>query len=389
MASLPTQFDLLPGVALSAIASPTKVQLEQAIAQAAPYSTVGFLVVTNGGSFFPDVTNNPRYARYIWLDTSTNPPTAKLYDPTLGSGNDPSHWVPFGLADDAVIADYIKPGGSAIYDNDGTTPKVAVQAPVGAAPPSAIVGKANWIARADGSGQYIELVALSTILSSGTVPTSAIVAGTNGQFLKTSAGAAGWATFNPATDIAADSIDFAKLSASGLTDGWILVAASGVMTAVSNNDLTSNFLPATSVHLNKLSQSGAATNQGIKWNGTNWVPTGDGLVNLHEETDTSKYLLGSGLQTFNFEHSFGTVPKLVRLVAVVQSTIAGWAVGDELAVDQCFSSGDPEDSVLGFGADDQFVYAVQRDDLKVVHKTTGVPTVIPGNELRLKCYAWA
>src|SRR5689334_24837608 len=70
------QNDLAAGFDVSSLSSATQAQLMAMVNQAAPLSNIGFLVVMDGlaagaaGTGFPDVTNNPRFVRYIWLDTN-------------------------------------------------------------------------------------------------------------------------------------------------------------------------------------------------------------------------------------------------------------------------------------------------------------------------------
>ena len=69
-----TQNDIQAGFDISPLSSITQAQLLQMINQAAPLTNIGFAIY---GSTTPDVVNNPRFARYLWIDTSTIGPTTQ------------------------------------------------------------------------------------------------------------------------------------------------------------------------------------------------------------------------------------------------------------------------------------------------------------------------
>lgn len=71
------QYDFVPGLDISALASVTQAQLLQMISQIAPLSNIGGIICQTAT---PDVASNPRFARYVWLDSNTSPPIAKVYN---------------------------------------------------------------------------------------------------------------------------------------------------------------------------------------------------------------------------------------------------------------------------------------------------------------------
>lgn len=61
------QFDLIPGFDISSLSSVTQTQEMAIVGGAAPYPNIGFILY---GATSPDVANNARFARYLWIDTS-------------------------------------------------------------------------------------------------------------------------------------------------------------------------------------------------------------------------------------------------------------------------------------------------------------------------------
>ena len=71
------EFDLAPGIDLTAQTNITASQLNQLVARGYPTNNKGMIYATNST---PDTTNNARYTNYIWLDYSTQPPTLKVWN---------------------------------------------------------------------------------------------------------------------------------------------------------------------------------------------------------------------------------------------------------------------------------------------------------------------
>lgn len=91
-------YDSLAGLDLSSLASVTQTQIMQAINQIGPLNDIGGILCFDGnsllgaGSGFPDVTTNPRFVRYIWIDTQVrSAPSIKRYKGTyVGTPANPS-----------------------------------------------------------------------------------------------------------------------------------------------------------------------------------------------------------------------------------------------------------------------------------------------------------
>jgi hypothetical protein len=161
-----TQNDLIGGIDISSLSSVTQEQLQQLIGQAAPLSNIGFTVfqagtgapasnpsIVQGTGGSPSITDNPRFARYIWLNSYTNPPTPYFYDSNAGT------WKVIAVSSSAIVtASFATPisalngvpitllkGNSAYTDE----------------------GKAYYILRIAADGLAIEAVPLDTMIQSG------------------------------------------------------------------------------------------------------------------------------------------------------------------------------------------------------------------------------
>lgn len=104
------QNDLIGGIDISSLSSVTQAQLQQLIGQAAPLSNIGFTVfqagtgapsanpsIAQGTGGSPSITDNPRFARYIWLNSYTTPPTPYFYDSSSGN------WKVIAVSSSAIV----------------------------------------------------------------------------------------------------------------------------------------------------------------------------------------------------------------------------------------------------------------------------------------------
>src|SRR2546422_359553 len=136
MGASASQYDVIPGFDISSLVSATQLQLMQMVSQLAPLSNIGGVIVFSGGggTDWPGVVNNPRFKRYVWIDTATVPPIAKIYD---ASGADAyANWTQIALPDGAV-----------------TTAKLAALAVTVA---KIAVGTARYILRTNVAGTAVE-----------------------------------------------------------------------------------------------------------------------------------------------------------------------------------------------------------------------------------------
>lgn len=188
----------------------------QLINESAPLSNVGFCIY---GNITPDVANNLRFQRYIWLDTTTVPATPKFYNINNGQWEVGS----IDLTDLSIEAIQL------FIDTVGVwISNVHVKSDF-----TADAAQGYFIARAKSNGKDCELVDLPTALTDGgNVPIANIQTNTAGDkmFLVTDVVAgvktASWRTFAPATDINNGQLPLAKLAAG--TNGYIPQMVGGV-----------------------------------------------------------------------------------------------------------------------------------------------------------------
>jgi len=95
-----SQYDLLAGLDITALSSVSQSQLLQMVNQAAPLPNIGGVIYD---TITPDVASNPRFARYFWLDSSSTPPTIKIYKTTTSS------WQAFAPTGESIINTTLAP----------------------------------------------------------------------------------------------------------------------------------------------------------------------------------------------------------------------------------------------------------------------------------------
>jgi len=188
------QLDLISGNDLIALSSVTQEDLMQAINKIAPLSNIGLIVAS---ATRPDITNNPRFIRYGWLDISTpSTPVLKAYtaDRTvlvdLGAS-----WTTVSGALSSILTSMFAArsatGGvtiDLIKTNSGYTD----------------AGNGYYLLRVASNGKDVEAVSLDSALSGGGGVALARLATTGigaGKFIGYSAGIAGYVSITPSTDL--------------------------------------------------------------------------------------------------------------------------------------------------------------------------------------------
>lgn len=218
--------DILTGLDISSLTSVQQSQVLQMINQAAPLVNKGLIIYQSSAVAAPDVVNNPRYARYIWLDTVTNPPTPKIYDGAawqsliVGAGSIVNSMISavaaiaitklaFGTARYIVrtnaagnAVEYVNP--NAIFTNDD----VPLSAINSTAAPALVK---SYLQRNATTGiTSFQQVAFADFAAGDLLGVTKIASGVNGQVLGTVTGAAAWADL--ATLIQPNSIGADKLT---------------------------------------------------------------------------------------------------------------------------------------------------------------------------------
>lgn len=133
------QYDYQAGYDPTSAEQITALQLLQLVNQIAPLDNIGGIVSQTSA---PDVASNPRFARYLWEDTSTSPSTTKKWN---GSA-----WVASTVANGGVNTDSIVDGAVIVAKLGG----------------DGVAGHAGYILRQTANGAGFEIASLATVLNS-------------------------------------------------------------------------------------------------------------------------------------------------------------------------------------------------------------------------------
>jgi predicted ribosomally synthesized peptide with SipW-like signal peptide len=119
----------------------------QLVAQLGPLDNIGGVVCMSGAAAaHPDVTNNPRFARYLWIDTQLLPTVIfKLYD---GTGDTYAAWSSVTVADAGVTAAKLANYAVTILQSDEASSKIAYRYDA-----AADLTKAGYVLRIDAAGK--------------------------------------------------------------------------------------------------------------------------------------------------------------------------------------------------------------------------------------------
>jgi len=341
------QFDFNPGIDISGLSSVTQAQLLQMVAQLAPLDNIGGVIVMSGAaSAHPDVTNNPRFARYLWIDTQSLPTTLlKMYD---GSGDTYAAWVTTTIADSSITAAKLANYAVSILNGSGAS-KIAYKQDG-----TADATKSNYLVRLDAAGQYVEIVPAATVVNGVTINLSQlnVSAATNGYVLtyNSSLGAAVWTALSVSSLITAGSISYDKLlNGSALQAGYLMRANPSSpydIQLVQNNDenATGNLFALRSLRLAVLSATGATASDSIRFDGTNWTRFTPfyGAVGVLPGSDTS----------ISIAHGLGAIPRVLvgYLKNISGGALNGYAANDVVDLKALFVSG-ADKNALAISAD--------------------------------------
>lgn len=398
MAASPTQFDLIAGLDLEALSAPQKSELMQAINQIEPVGNIGLAIKFSSlnGTVWPGISNNPRFARFIWLDSFTNPPTPKVYN---GVGDTYASWEAVGLGDAAVLESHIAVDAVVLLDDDGTN-KIALRYD-GAGDPTRI----GYLLTLDSNGDKVITKALADVLTSGSVPLSALAPGTNRYFLRMSGG--NWVAelVDFAAELSDGSVVAAKLSSSGGSPGWFLRvnAAATALELVSNSDITSNLFPARSIAPNKISPGGAVSGDILRFDSDDWIAVTPS-IDLTSDIAISR----EGIESLNdldtiehiIPHGLGTLPKQFRCViknispehGYVPNPVLGASEVDCHNVFRSTAGTTPHEGTPGISvsASASNIYVtVLPDRLGILNRASGNIEVLTNTSWIPKVYAWA
>lgn len=117
------EYDIVKSIDLTATNYITAALLNQLVDTAKIGTTNKGIIIKRsggGGSYWPDVTSNPRYTNFLWLDTVTSPATLKQY---VCCGDVYSNWVSTVVTPESVTTTEIL--NYTITDNDLATNSVS------------------------------------------------------------------------------------------------------------------------------------------------------------------------------------------------------------------------------------------------------------------------
>lgn len=367
------QYDLEPGLNISALSSATAAQLMQLISQAAPLVNIGGIIFQ---STTPDVASNSRFARYIWLDSSSDPAVPKYYNAGTTS------WTAVAVAALSI-----------------TNAEISASAAI--AVTKLANGTARYILRTNAAGTANEFVAPTAILNSDELAVVKLTSngGTDG-YLKSVSGVTQWIA--NATERAAIAASLNSLSptvlAAGTNNTLLGTNSSGVVAF----DSPANLLSNGSIGLALLAAGGASLGDVLSYNGSNWVkytPTLSIANSISANSGvTFANALNSGTLTESIDIGLGanTLPKIGRFVVLCTANDAasGYSLNDEI---------DP-DSFMGNAGGDQlfscgFVYATGYACYGKITGTVGNIYIVPKSggaavnpssaaNFKMKVYAW-
>ncbi len=360
------QYDFEPGLNISALSSATAAQLMQLISQAAPLANIGGIIFQ---STTPDVASNPRFARYIWLDSTTDPAVPKYYNAGTTS------WTAVAVAALSI-----------------TNAEISASAAI--AVTKLAYGTARYVLRTNAAGTANEFVTPASILNSDELPVVKLTSngGTDG-YLKTVSGVTQWvsnATERTAIQNALSAVPVTALAA-GSNNTLLGTNGSGVVGFAAIGSLLAN----NAIGLNLLAAGGASANDALKFDGSNWVKQTPN-VNFFSsaEVSTTGKLSSSTAAVIlhTIAHGLGATPKQVRVVLVCTTTDLGWAVGDEVDLFSVRASNGDLHVVATTGSDATNVTVAidlaATDGWRIANKTTGAYGAATEASWTPKVYAW-
>lgn len=361
------QYDFNAGLDVSSLSSVTQAQLMQMVQQLAPLSNIGGILFQ---STTPDVANNARFARYLWLDSTTDPATPKYYN----SGT--LTWTSVAVAALSI-----------------TNAEVAAAAAI--AVTKLATGTARYVLRTNAAGTANEFVTPASILNSDELGVVKLTSnGGTDAYLKSTGGVTGWVS--QATERAAIAASLSGVSPTILTPGsnntLLGTNGSGVVGFAAIGSLLSN----NAIGLSLLAAGGAAASDVLKFDGANWVKITPGLRVFESHSANAGITTaatGTGLLSgaaHSFAHGLTTIPRIFRVVAYNTNAVAeaGYNQNDEVDIFSFFAQ-TGNLCIASISADTSYIYVALNDNvIEVSHKTTGVATAITEANWQLKVYAF-
>lgn len=380
---MPIQYDFLAGYDPSGDDQISGALILQAINQIEPLANIGGIIY---GDTAPDVVSNPRFARYIWLDSTSDRPVMKLWDDVA------LNWSASTIAAGSIIATMLADYAVSVL-NGSDNPKIAYKQNG-----TADATKANNVLVLDGAGQYVTVATVISLIAAGAInlnklDISAITAGD--LLYKNSSGAL--AGINPASifSVAAGSVALTAIQDQGIgTLNYLLriaLDANGRYTPVavtnSDKDASGGLFPDNSIKIQRLYYAAAALRDTIRFDGANWIkytplyaaPTTGGTTVPDPTTGALLYRA----------HGFNpNVPRNIKCFLVCTAGNIGYSAGDIVDAQALMTVGSGGEARCGVAvhADDTNIYAAFGSQgaavrtYKMVNKSTfAVDTITPGS----------
>jgi hypothetical protein len=324
------QNDFSPGFDLTSLSSATQAQIMQAIAQITALSNIGLVYYSTTE---PDVLNNPRFTRYLWIDpTDPTSPIVKRYKVVAGVGS----WSVVGVGTAAITTAMLANFAVSVLQSDAATSKIALRTD-GAADPS----QANYVLKVDADGRYIEASSLNAFLqNAGPVKLARLDATDSADYfvINIVGGIITWRAFDPSAGIVANSLPLNKLQ--NTTRYYLAVAggAGGVYQSQQfdpTNMISVDGLDTSRIPLTKLQSIGVAAHDIMELDANgNWVKKTPPLVNKFTGASTAVSAVISQLIAAT-PHNLGAIPSniQIQLVNKANNGATGYVVGDIIPLD--------------------------------------------------------
>lgn len=335
------QYDFLAGYDPSGDAQISGALILQAINQIEPLANIGGIVY---GDTAPDVVSNPRFSRYIWLDSTSDRPVMKLWDDVA------LNWSASTIAAASIIATMLADYAVSVLNGSGN-PKIAYRQNA-----TADATKANNVLCLDGSGQYVNVATVISLIAAGALNLNKLdISGiTAGDLLyKNSSGALAGIAPASVFSIAAGSVALTSIQDQGVgTLNYLLriqLDANGRYTPAtvtnSDKDAASGLFPDNSIKTERLYSAGAANRDTIRFDGTNWVKKTPVYLAPTSGGTTLPDPVNGGILTV--AHGLGAVPRTIKALLVCNSTDVGYAVGDTVDASSVICLTEAAEQIVG------------------------------------------
>jgi hypothetical protein len=368
------QLDLISGNDLSALSSVTQEDLMQAINKVAPLSNIGLIVAS---ATRPDITNNPRFIRYGWLDISTpSTPVLKAYtaDRTVLVDLDAS-WTTVSGALSSILTSMF-----AVRSATGGVTIDLIKTNAG----YTNAGNGYYLLRVAGNGKDVEAVSLDSALSGGGgVPLARLsqVGLVAGKFIGNSGGSAGYVSIIPNTDLVGSArIDIptnvlpgtaryvARTNAAGTAPEWVTPND-----AFADNELT----------IARIAAGAGTAYQTLRRNSAN---TGNEWAQTVKTFTSANTALTASTKILDTAHSLGGLPDSWNAYLACITNDGDYTAGiDFIDINSCFDTSAELAPAFQVNFTTSLVQVIQTNTNIQIKKRT---TAVVGEEFTITLARW-